>query len=57
MLEDVSLAIVPDWRSRSQFGLRVEDTQVYPADAIPKVFQLPTERLYWKAAEGQTPPL
>ena len=40
MLKEVSLAVVPDWRSLSQIGPHVEDIQVYPADAILKVFRL-----------------
>ncbi len=34
------MAVVPDWRALTQCGSRVEDIQVYPADAIPKVFRL-----------------
>ncbi|KAK7745199.1 hypothetical protein SLS62_009828 [Diatrype stigma] len=40
MLEEVSLAVVPDWRTIKRHEAHLEDTQVYPADAIPKVFCL-----------------
>ncbi|RYP50066.1 hypothetical protein DL768_004352 [Monosporascus sp. mg162] len=39
-LEEVFLAVVPDWRTVTQYGSHVEDAQVYPTDAIPKVFRL-----------------
>ncbi|KAI0881141.1 uncharacterized protein GGS22DRAFT_76294 [Annulohypoxylon maeteangense] len=40
-VEDVALGVIPDWRSlkqESQFDISVR--QVYPTDAIPKVFNL-----------------
>ncbi|KAI5924633.1 hypothetical protein F4810DRAFT_709216 [Camillea tinctor] len=40
-LEEVSLAIVPDWRKLTEFGpYAVGETQVYPTDALPKVYRL-----------------
>ena len=40
MLETVSLAVVPDWRRVKECGAEIEDVQVYPTDAIPKVMRL-----------------
>ncbi|KAI0006951.1 hypothetical protein F4779DRAFT_540604 [Xylariaceae sp. FL0662B] len=40
-LEDVQLAIVPDWRALTSLApYTVEERQVYPTDAMPKVFRL-----------------
>ncbi|KAI1639762.1 hypothetical protein F4809DRAFT_648460 [Biscogniauxia mediterranea] len=40
-LEEVSLAVVPDWRKLTEFGpYAVGETQVYPTDALPKVYRL-----------------
>ncbi|KAI1079295.1 hypothetical protein F5B20DRAFT_544379 [Whalleya microplaca] len=40
-LEDVLLAIVPDWRTvASVESYAVDERQVYPTDAMPKVFRL-----------------
>ncbi|KAI0598155.1 hypothetical protein F4775DRAFT_199748 [Biscogniauxia sp. FL1348] len=40
-LEEVSLAVVPDWRKLTEFGpYTVGETQVYPTDALPKVYRL-----------------
>ncbi|CAJ2507941.1 Uu.00g091270.m01.CDS01 [Anthostomella pinea] len=40
-LEKVSLAIIPDWRKVAELGPdSVKESQVYPTDAMPKVFNL-----------------
>ena len=40
MLEEVALGVVPDWRALEESGMIIEDKQVYPTDAIPKVVLL-----------------
>ncbi|KAI0834169.1 hypothetical protein F5Y06DRAFT_175845 [Hypoxylon sp. FL0890] len=40
-LEEVALGVIPDWRELFQQDLyTVSDRQVYPTDALPKVFDL-----------------
>ncbi|KAI1505879.1 hypothetical protein F5X99DRAFT_366417 [Biscogniauxia marginata] len=40
-LEEVSLAVVPDWRKLTEYAPNaVGETQVYPTDALPKVYRL-----------------
>ncbi|KAH9909854.1 hypothetical protein F4778DRAFT_20873 [Xylariomycetidae sp. FL2044] len=40
-LEEVSLAVIPDWRHLNMRSAHwIEENQVYPTSAMPKVFQL-----------------
>ncbi|KAI1771829.1 hypothetical protein F4818DRAFT_454332 [Hypoxylon cercidicola] len=45
-LQEVALGVIPDWRSLSQNGNDITNVrQVYPTDAMPKVFKLLNEHI------------